>query len=56
MALQWSCNEHACDYVATAADVEELVEKVNAHMREQHDSYELEEMIEDAAVEVHDPE
>ena len=54
MALQWSCNEHACGFVATAPDVEALIAQVNAHMREQHDSYELEEMIEDAAVEVPD--
>ena len=54
MALQWSCNEHECGFVATAPDVEALVAQVNVHMREQHDSYELEEMIEDAAVEVPD--
>lgn len=54
MALQWTCNEHDCDYTATAADMEDLVAKANAHMSEQHDSYELEEMIEDVAVEVSD--
>lgn len=54
MAKQWSCNEHECGVVITAADVEELVAKANEHMREQHDSYELEEMIEDAAVDVPD--
>ena len=47
-------SEHACDFVATAQDVEGLIEQVNAHMRDAHDSYELEEMIEDAAVEVAD--
>ena len=54
MALQWTCNEHECGFVATATEVDELIEQVNAHMRDQHDSYELEEMIEDAAVEVSD--
>ena len=54
MALQWSCNEHECGFVATADDVEALVAQANEHMRDAHDSYELEEMIEDAAVEVAD--
>ena len=36
------------------ADVEELIAKANEHMHDKHDSYELEEMIEDAAVDVPD--
>ena len=52
MAKQWSCNEEGCDEVVTADSIEQLIELVNAHMRAAHDSYELEEMIEDAAVDV----
>ncbi|MGA0123042.1 MAG: DUF1059 domain-containing protein [Gaiellales bacterium] len=52
MAKQWSCNEDRCGEVVTAASMEELIELVNAHMRAAHDSYELEEMIEDAALDV----
>jgi predicted small metal-binding protein len=52
MARQWTCNEHDCGAVVTAPTMDELVEKVNEHMTSVHDSYELEEMIEDASVEV----
>jgi predicted small metal-binding protein len=52
MAKQWSCNEEGCGEVVTAASMEELIELVNGHMRAAHDSYELEEMIEDAAIDV----
>jgi len=52
MAKQWSCNEDRCGEVVTAASIEELIEQVNEHMRAAHDSYELEEMIEDAAIDV----
>jgi predicted small metal-binding protein len=34
-----------CDAVVTASSDDELVEAVNAHVREAHDSYELEEII-----------
>ncbi|MEY4226480.1 MAG: hypothetical protein RL190_1237 [Actinomycetota bacterium] len=52
MAKQWSCNEDRCGEVVTADSIEELIELVNGHMRAAHDSYELEEMIEDAAIDV----
>jgi len=52
MARKWTCNEHACETEIRADSMEELIEQVNAHMAETHDSYELEEMIEDASVEV----
>lgn len=52
MAKQWSCNEDGCGAVITADSIEELIELVNEHMRAAHDSYELEEMIEDAAIDV----
>lgn len=54
MAKQWTCNEHECGFVAQAATIEEVIELANAHMDEAHDSYELEEMIEDAATDVPD--
>jgi len=52
MAKQWSCNEDRCGEVVTADSIAELIELVNGHMRAAHDSYELEEMIEDAAIDV----
>lgn len=54
MSKQWACNEHECGVVVTAVDLDELVAKVNQHFTEAHDSYELEEMIEDAAIDVED--
>lgn len=37
--------EIGCDAVVTAETDDELVEAANAHVREAHDSYELEEII-----------
>jgi hypothetical protein len=37
--------EAGCDAIVTAHGEEELVEKVNAHVSEAHDSYELEDVI-----------
>ena len=45
MARRWRCMEIDCDAVVTASSDDELVEAVNAHVREAHDSYELEEII-----------
>jgi predicted small metal-binding protein len=45
MARQWQCLEVGCGEVITAGSDEELVEAANAHVREVHGSYELEEMI-----------
>ena len=45
MARQWQCLEVGCGELVTAGSDEELVETVNAHVREAHGSYELEEMI-----------
>ena len=45
MARQWQCLEVGCGELVTAGSDEELVEAVNAHVREAHGSYELEEMI-----------
>ncbi len=45
MARRWQCLEVGCGEVVTAGSDEELVEAANAHVREAHGSYELEEMI-----------
>jgi Protein of unknown function (DUF1059) len=37
--------EMGCEAVVTAGSEEELVQAANAHVREAHDSYELEEVI-----------
>ena len=42
---RWACMEAGCSAVVIAADEDELVEKVNAHVAEAHDSYELEDVI-----------
>ena len=42
---RWACMEAGCSAVVTAADEGELIEKVNAHVSEAHDSYELEDVI-----------
>jgi predicted small metal-binding protein len=42
---QWRCLEVDCGTVVSAATDEELIEAVNAHVGEAHDSYELEEVI-----------
>ena len=51
---RWTCLEAGCDAAVTAADEDELVEKVNAHVRDAHDSYELEDVILAGAEEVGD--
>ena len=45
MAKRWRCLDVGCGAVVSAASDDELVESANAHMREAHGSYELEEMI-----------
>jgi predicted small metal-binding protein len=45
MTVRWRCLEPGCATAVEAASDEELVETANAHMREAHDSYELEEVI-----------
>jgi predicted small metal-binding protein len=45
VAKRWQCLDVGCGAVVTAESDEELVEAANAHMREAHGSYELEEMI-----------
>jgi hypothetical protein len=45
VARQWRCLEAGCDVVVIAETDERLVEAVNAHVRDAHDSYELEDVI-----------
>ena len=45
MGRRWECLEVGCGVVVTAANDEELVKSANAHVRQAHDSYELEEII-----------
>jgi predicted small metal-binding protein len=45
VARRWQCLEVGCGAAITAGSDEELVEAANAHVREAHGSYELEEMI-----------
>jgi predicted small metal-binding protein len=43
--LAWTCLEAGCDEVVTGADEAALVERANAHVREAHESFELEDVI-----------
>jgi predicted small metal-binding protein len=45
MARRWQCLEVGCGERVTAESDEALVEAANAHVRDAHSSYELEEMI-----------
>lgn len=49
MARAWRCLEAGCDEVITAGDDAQLVAAVNRHVAEAHGSFELEEVILDAA-------
>jgi predicted small metal-binding protein len=41
----YRCLEAGCDFTTQATSEEELVEIVQRHMREAHDSFELEDVI-----------
>ena len=45
MTLRWRCLEPGCGTAVEADSNAELVDAANAHMREAHDSYELEEVV-----------
>jgi len=45
VAKRWQCLDVGCGAVVSAGSDGELVEAANAHVREAHGSYELEEMI-----------
>jgi predicted small metal-binding protein len=49
MARAWRCLEAGCDAIVVADDDQQLVAAVNRHVAEAHDSFELEEVILDAA-------
>ncbi len=52
MARQYECLEAGCGEVVVAADEQALVEAVQRHMAERHDSFELEDVIIDMSTEV----
>lgn len=54
MARAWRCLEAGCDEVITAEDDEQLVAAVNRHVGDAHQSFELEDVILDAAEDVPD--
>ena len=55
MARAWRCLEAGCDAVIVAGDDDQLVAAVNRHVAEVHGSFELEEVVLDAAEDVPDP-
>ena len=52
MARKYECLEAGCGEVVVAADEQALVEAVQRHMAERHDSFELEDVIVDMSTEV----
>jgi predicted small metal-binding protein len=52
VARAWRCLEAGCDAVITAGSDEELVAAVNRHVGDAHGSFELEDVILDAAEDV----
>jgi predicted small metal-binding protein len=52
MARQYECLDAGCGAVIVAADERALVEAVSSHMTEQHDSFELEDVIVEMSTEV----
>jgi predicted small metal-binding protein len=52
--LRWECLEAGCSAGVKADGEDELIEKVNAHVGEAHQSYELEDVIIANAEEVDD--
>ena len=54
MARAWRCLEAGCGVVVTADDDQQLVAAANRHMAAAHDSFELEEVVLDAASDASD--
>lgn len=52
MTLAYRCLDAGCDVEIRAPDERALIEAVQAHVTEAHDSFELEEVIVDMATEV----
>ena len=51
MARQYACLDAGCGAVIVAADEAALIEAVHKHMADEHDSFELEDVIVDASSE-----
>ena len=56
MARRYECLDEGCGEVIVAGDEQSLVEAVQRHMSEKHDSFELEDVIIDMSVEAADEE
>jgi len=54
MTRQYQCLDAGCEATIVAQDEEALVEAVQRHMAEEHDSFELEDVIIDMSTEVND--
>ena len=52
MARQYQCLEAGCDQRIVAPDQQALVQAVQRHVAEKHDSFELEDVIIDMSTEV----
>jgi len=52
MAREYQCLEAGCDQRIVAPDVQSLVEAVQRHVADEHDSFELEDVIIDMSTEV----
>jgi dsRNA-specific ribonuclease len=52
VARQYECLEAGCGAIIVAAGEEALVDAVQRHMAERHDSFELEDVIVDMSTEV----
>jgi hypothetical protein len=52
MARRYECLDAGCGEVIVAADEAALIDAVQAHMAEAHDSFELEDVIVDTSTEV----
>jgi hypothetical protein len=56
MARRYECLDQGCEEVIVASDEQSLVEAVQRHMAEKHDSFELEDVIVDMSVDAGDEE
>jgi predicted small metal-binding protein len=52
MARRYECLDAGCGEVIVAADEAALIEAVQSHMADAHDSFELEDAIVDASTEI----
>ena len=54
MRRQWTCVEAGCDETIIAPDTDTIIELVQAHIADVHNSFELEDMIAAVLVDVPD--